>query len=876
MSSLHDELEKKLQDPNATPVFLPLEFLKAITCDFSSESELGRGGYGVVYKGVLPSGKIIAVKKLFEIHLVDDKTFQKEVSCLKEIKHQYVVQFIGYCAESSWELKELPNGRSIWAEIPKRLLCFEYVTNKSLDKYISVSVDESSALEWNMRYQIIKGICSGLNFLHEECRIVHMDLKPENILMDDAMIPKIADFGLARIFSNQQSRIVTINSAGSRGYMAPEYIDRGIISMKADIFSLGVIIIEIMTGHRDYPYFQLDSPESTATSCQHFTEEVLGNWRDKFESTVKYIPMEKYNQQVKQCIAIALKCVDPGMEKRPTVNDVIQVLNTVDQMEANKEMPSEMESKDKSLVLDTNISKELILNSITKEMFTIKTSGTVGDVKKSQECFLPTPLCESSTSSRNYQGAEKNPCEPQQASDKTEVIPCSSVLLHVHPLELRFRFKPDKLMACSLHLTNKTVEQMAFVLLKKSNEHTSFLSSLPMFGIVDPMTTYTLTVIMNKHKHLPQERNVDLTLQTIKYCGTINNIDECMQYFQIAEDSGNTVQKVNLKAVYALQGETIFESIPPLSKIISMENNQHPEFIKTMDANTAESLIITGSSRGHVHIWNYKTQKSMGFIDIPNEVAVSSVKFVAHKGWFVVGSDDGFIRVYNYKKEMEEITSFRAHDTYAFVSSLAIHPTQPYVLSARAMEIKLFDWDHGWFGWKCMQTFKEQLELFKVAFNPKDCRSFFSASWDHTVKVWSVDSPKSKYTLFGHSNGVTCLDFFGRSDGLQYLITGSYDNTAKIWDMQKKECVCTLPHRSAVMCVLSHPKLPVIVTGTEGGDIYLWSSNNFRLKRIIKIGGRKWVIGLACLNDSERVVVAHHDGLSVIEIPDPVEPLGDC
>jgi serine/threonine protein kinase len=169
MDSLRDEWEKKLQDSNATPMRLPLEFLKAITRDFSSELELGRGGYGVVYKvcplfyssfqmlesviiqrymylceerfkltqGVLRSGKVIAVKKFYDIHLVDDKNFQNEVRYLMEIKHQHVVQFIGYCAESSWELMPQPSGNFIWAEIPKRLLCFEYLCNKSISEYIS-------------------------------------------------------------------------------------------------------------------------------------------------------------------------------------------------------------------------------------------------------------------------------------------------------------------------------------------------------------------------------------------------------------------------------------------------------------------------------------------------------------------------------------------------------------------------------------------------------------------------------------------------------------------------------------------------------------------------------------------------------------------
>ncbi|KAM3197882.1 hypothetical protein ACQJBY_073140 [Aegilops geniculata] len=213
MANPHDLWEKQLQDPGAKPVPLPFEFLKAITCDFSSEQELGRGGYGVVYKGVLPSGKIIAVKKLFQTHQTDDKKFQDEASSLMGIKHPNVVQFVGYCAETSFEFVDVEgSGKHIMAEIPKRLLCFEYVRSESLHQYIS---DESSGLEWNMRYQIIKGVCNGLHYLHEKCHIVHLDLKPENILMDATMVPKIADFGLSRIFCDKQSQIITENRPGT-------------------------------------------------------------------------------------------------------------------------------------------------------------------------------------------------------------------------------------------------------------------------------------------------------------------------------------------------------------------------------------------------------------------------------------------------------------------------------------------------------------------------------------------------------------------------------------------------------------------------------------------------------------------------------------
>ncbi|KAM0883850.1 hypothetical protein ACQ4PT_031373 [Festuca glaucescens] len=340
MPSVNETWEKKLQDPSATPVALPLEFLKAITCDFSAEQELGRGGYGVVYKvrpipstlqlsiGVLSSGKLIAVKDLVNLYNMGHEKFEKEASSLMGIKHENVVQFVGYCAESRWEMMEL-QGKYICAEVPKRLLCFEYVCKNSLDKYIS---DESPGLEWNMRYKIIRGICGGLHYLHEECRIVHLDLKPANILMDATMMPKIADFGLSRIFGVQQSRIITQNRPGTLGYMAPEYIFQGAVSIKADIFSLGVIIIEIITGSRDYPLSGDNSPQSTETSFQKFKEKILEIWRNRLQRLYgDTILLE----QIQVCVELGIQCIAFKPGKRPVTKHMLGMLDDVNIMDGS-------------------------------------------------------------------------------------------------------------------------------------------------------------------------------------------------------------------------------------------------------------------------------------------------------------------------------------------------------------------------------------------------------------------------------------------------------------------------------------------------------------------------------------------------------------
>lgn len=203
-----------------------------------------------------------------------------------------------------------------------------------------------------------------------------------------------------------------------------------------------------------------------------------------------------------------------------------------------------------------------------------------------------------------------------------------------------------------------------------------------------------------------------------------------------------------------------------------------------------------------------------------------------------------------------------------------IHPTQPYVLSSSDTQIKLWDWEKDW---ECRRTFMEHSHTVKqVAFNPWNTNSFASASRDHTVKVWSLDSSRSMCTLSGHSDEVNCLGFFMRGDQ-QYLVTGSEDMTAKIWDIQKETCIETLKgFMFPVVSVVCHPSHPLVITGTRDGIVHFWSLTNFRLERILNIGCHQGVRGLDALSVSRRVLIGHGSAISMVEIHDkePVDSKG--
>uniref|UniRef100_A0ACD5WPZ8 Uncharacterized protein n=1 Tax=Avena sativa TaxID=4498 RepID=A0ACD5WPZ8_AVESA len=168
---------------------------------------IGFGSSGKVYKGVHKDGKKFAVKLLYGMPGLNDDQFQNEFNYLKRLDHQNIVRLVGRCNETKEKLVN-HMGKLVLAEKRYTALCLEYMHNGSLDNYIS---DEYSGHSWSTRYKIIKGICEGLKYLHEELKppIYHLDLKPANVLLDKNMLPKISDFGLSKLFGEEQTQIIS-------------------------------------------------------------------------------------------------------------------------------------------------------------------------------------------------------------------------------------------------------------------------------------------------------------------------------------------------------------------------------------------------------------------------------------------------------------------------------------------------------------------------------------------------------------------------------------------------------------------------------------------------------------------------------------------
>uniref|UniRef100_A0ACD5TZ56 Uncharacterized protein n=1 Tax=Avena sativa TaxID=4498 RepID=A0ACD5TZ56_AVESA len=296
--SRHGILERMLVDDNAEPTDLPLSLLESITDCFSLDCQIGSGGFAVVYKGKVGNG-MVAVKKLTRtIDVVHENKFHKEVECLMKAKHKNIVRFLGYCAEAHGRVEDY-EGKFVMADRRNWLLCFEYVPNGSLEKYIT---DASSGLEWKERFQIIRGICEGLHYLHMN-RILHLDLKPANILLDGHMVPKIADFGISRSLDEEKTHGTTKHLSGTPGYLAPEFY-RGKFMFASDIYSLGVIIMEILTGLKGYPE----------------DENVIDSWMNRLDGGMQL-------EQVRVCTKIGIECMESDPKKRPVVRSIIDMLD---------------------------------------------------------------------------------------------------------------------------------------------------------------------------------------------------------------------------------------------------------------------------------------------------------------------------------------------------------------------------------------------------------------------------------------------------------------------------------------------------------------------------------------------------------------------
>ncbi|CAL5344746.1 unnamed protein product [Camellia sinensis] len=294
-------------DESQTNAELPLFNLTTIvaaTDNFSSLNKLGRGGFGTVYKGQLHNGQEIAVKRLAKNSGQGADEFKNEVTLIAKLQHRNLVRLLGCCIEQD-----------------EKMLIYEYLPNKGLDSFI-FDKTKGSSLEWRKRFEIILGIARGMVYLHQDSRlrIIHRDLKASNVLLDASMNPKISDFGVAKIFGVDQIEANTNRVVGTYGYMSPEYAMEGLFSIKSDVFSFGVLLLEIISGRKNNSYNQDNFVNLIGHVWKVWGEEKA---LDIVDSS---LPESCSSQEVLRCIHIGLLCVQEFTTDRPTMSDVAFML----------------------------------------------------------------------------------------------------------------------------------------------------------------------------------------------------------------------------------------------------------------------------------------------------------------------------------------------------------------------------------------------------------------------------------------------------------------------------------------------------------------------------------------------------------------------
>ncbi|XP_011014316.1 PREDICTED: G-type lectin S-receptor-like serine/threonine-protein kinase At4g27290 [Populus euphratica] len=301
----NDQIDSGPKEDLELPLFQFTTIAKA-TNGFSFNNKIGEGGFGPVYKGTLEDGREIAAKTLSRSSGQGINEFKNEVILITKLQHRNLVKLLG-C--------------SIQGE--EKILVYEYMPNKSLDSFI-FDQTRGKLLDWSKRFSIICGIARGLLYLHQDSRlrIVHRDLKASNVLLDKDMKPKISDFGLARMFGGDQTEGNTTRVVGTYGYMAPEYATDGLFSVKSDVFSFGILMLEIISGKKSRGFYH-----------PHHSLSLIGHawrlWKDgKPLNLIEAFPGESCNlsEVIMRCINISLLCVQQHPDDRPSMATVVWML----------------------------------------------------------------------------------------------------------------------------------------------------------------------------------------------------------------------------------------------------------------------------------------------------------------------------------------------------------------------------------------------------------------------------------------------------------------------------------------------------------------------------------------------------------------------
>nr|KYP75175.1 putative serine/threonine-protein kinase At1g01540 family [Cajanus cajan] len=286
-----------------------LDELHTATQGFAEENVIGEGGYGIVFKGLLLDGSVVAVKNLLNNKGQAEKEFKVEVEAIGKVRHKNLVGLVGYCAEGA-----------------QRMLVYEYVDNGTLEQWLHGDVGPVSPLTWDIRMKIAVGTAKGLAYLHEglEPKVVHRDVKSSNILLDKMWNAKVSDFGLAKLLGSEKS-YVTTRVMGTFGYVSPEYASTGMLNEGSDVYSFGILLMELITGRSPIDYSR---PPGEMNLVDWFKGMVASRRGEDLVDPL--IEIQPSPRSLKRALLVCLRCIDLDVSKRPKMGQIVHMLEADD------------------------------------------------------------------------------------------------------------------------------------------------------------------------------------------------------------------------------------------------------------------------------------------------------------------------------------------------------------------------------------------------------------------------------------------------------------------------------------------------------------------------------------------------------------------
>ncbi|WVZ50960.1 hypothetical protein U9M48_002158 [Paspalum notatum var. saurae] len=822
-----ESLEKAVHDESVKPIKLPFQLFEKITGNFSDY--ITEGGFGKVYKGTLQNGTV-AVKMLKETK--NDQGYEdqySELHCMMKTKHKNIVRFLGYSWVADTELRYGEANRGYMEDVNRRLLlCSEYLPKGSLDRYIQ-------------GLGLIVGLVS--------------DLKPQNILLDDNMVPKITDFGLSRLFHEGQNEGYSVETRGTRFYIAPELARTNTFTTKTDIYALGVTIIDILVGFdkREKLVGSLAHGHCQVGGCK--VNQVLEIWKEALEGH----PRLKYQVQV--CAQMAVRCLDldpnddtkcdyctaatdkknshPSPISLPAVGqirekdklrppeqrpDAIEIINILRETERGHPMGEDRGRG--PLLLD--IHPRVLCIPASK-----KKDGCAEDKKKKKKKKKKEK--ENKSEAANSEDNNKKKKSLSSSSSLSSAAAAAEAITED---------------SCVLSLTNRSRHHIGFWVEEHPDISCSYYDGKKIVG---PWSTRTVSLALRPQEFPPVSTQGMVKIHMVKMSPENANTEALKEIQRSRGNKGDEEVLIDAVVVCPLVGHV---------KIV--EPVAHP--IWTMDVHPVKPWILMGRPES-VSIWDYKMQKQMqlGLQSMSGSARVTAVKFIPRtqetkeEQWIVIGDSSGVIRIISYDTNTVMKT---IKNSSRSICSLAIHPEKPVLLSVdEGGVVNLMCWNESSFRFSHQLFIKHKKDKvfskLQVRFYQMDSNTFVSVDPVGAMKLWeeTTDStaqpntnndirPRTAYSRKPCNCPCGQFNYLCTNTDRPYVIDTDYSR-AKIWNFRTKKTVHTFycPRKidgvSSISAAAWHPTLPLKVVAsypyTSSPAIWFCNHTNYRVQKIIEM-----------------------------------------